>query len=300
MKHYRSIQDLAKENLAKWKDLQKNDTQIKCAIHRGNTLNDNIPAFRKGELNVIAGHICSGRTFLFSHMALIMSEHAKVLFCSFEWSQQAVTAQLFSILVKTEWKLRNTSQTVNKNHIQKWTEAEEKLATRNLLIDSNDIESLDTWLDELEHTILETGTEVILVDELHAHPDFFNPKSCDKYKKMLLKGLRKLAEEKNVCIIISWRVNQIIEDWEKKPFFNLLDITDTQTGIIEAAHQILMLRRPAFFDAFGYIKENEMILSMLKTTSYYPNNHVTLYANWKTAQLSLDEHVDNQQVSDSF
>ena len=299
MKNYRSIQDLAKENLAKWKDLQKNDTRIECAIHRGNTLNDNIPAFGRGELNVIAGHICSGRTFLFSHMALIMSEHAKVLFYSFEWSEQAVTAQLFSILGKTEWKLRNTSQTVNKNHIQKWTEAEEKLATRDLLIGSNDIESLDTWLDELEHTILETGTEVILVDDLHAHPDFFNPKSCYKYKKMLLKGLRKLAEEKNVCIIISWRVKPIL-DWDSKNTYGLPDIADAPTGIIEAAHQILMLRRPAFFDAFGYIKENEMFLSMGKTTSGDPNIRVPLYANWKTSALSLDENMDNQQVSDSF
>ena len=199
--------------------------------------------WKQGELIIIAARPSIGKTALAAQLAYNAADFNKpVGFFSLEMSSEEVARRYLSGATG----MTNTQLlTGNCVSVEKLVEDTGQFTKMGIYVDDTGAMTLMEIKSKARRLIMRYGIELILIDYLQLMRGS-NPKSREQEVSELSRGLKAIAKELRIPVIVLSQLNRQCEDRaNKKPF--LSDLRDS--GAIEQdADIVLLLTRPAYYN----------------------------------------------------
>lgn len=219
-----------------------------------------------GELIVIGGRPGMGKTTLLANMALNIAPTSNVLYFSFDLSCYSLINRYIAITagIPTNRLERNDIKEDEKNLLKN---VQQNLNGLSLFIREDGNISLSLFKAICEKEIAEKKIKVIVIDYLQMMKTHRFKNNRDLEISMIMRELKTIAKEQNVCILISSQLSRSVETrgGDKRPYLSDL----RESGSIEQdADKVIFVYRPEYYglieDEFGMPTDGIMELIVAK------------------------------------
>ncbi len=238
----KSIKDLMKKHI---KSLE-NKEYLKKVIRTGfENLDGIIGGFLPGELIVIGGRPGMGKTQFLVNLTMKISEQVPVLYVNNELSEQALAFRFISLLADVDLSI------VYNNELEK--EEKERIKMLETSKKNNSVFIHHEYhlhvhrFESICRKPIEDGVKVIFLDYLQLLVSEKSSEEREEAMSYVIRELKKLAREKEVCVVVSSQLSRNVEyrGGAKRP--ELYDLRDGG-AIEEEADKVLLLYRPEYYN----------------------------------------------------
>ncbi|TAD88702.1 MAG: hypothetical protein EAY75_05310, partial [Bacteroidetes bacterium] len=193
--------------------------------------------FAKGELVVVGGRPCVGKTNLFIQLALNMAAHAPVLYANFDLPTHAFLSRSMAIAANLPigTPLVPSFFAQHTSVVAKLSEQFHQLP---LYISSVGPQSVKALKKCCQQQIEEQGVQAIFIDYLQ----MIGRKNGNDATGRMGRMLKALAAKYNVCVVVASQLNRGIES-RKSQQHQLSDLGDS-FAIEQYADKVLFIQRP--------------------------------------------------------
>ena len=257
-------------------------------------IDNSIGGFTPGELVVIGGRPGMGKTQLMVNLALNISLAHPVIYFSFDLTEFLLTYRFISCLTSIPTSVILQGK-ISEEEMQRIAAVQNKILAHQILIHDAQNSSIALFKAHCIKYIKEYGVKVIMID-------YIQMLSSDKYKKYreaeiadILRELKRIAKENNVCIIASSLLSRAVETrgGDKKPMLSDL----RESGAIEQdADKVIFIYRPEYYclttDENGRSTTNQVELIVAKNKNG-PLANINLLKNSCFSSL-IDDNSSNE------
>lgn len=238
----RSITELVSESVR----------QMQGKSHQGNTIKSGFTefdrmfgGFGRGELVVIGARPAMGKTQLLVNLCLNISVSNPVLYFTFDLSEFLLTSRFISSL--SGIAISNILQhELTDEQIAKLATIETKFDKHKILVNDSCYSSIAALKAHCQKQIQENGIKVIVVDYLQLM-------SSNKYRNnreleigSIVRELKNLANDCNVCVIVSSQLSRAVEARGGSKIPQLSDLRES--GAIEQdADKVIFIYRAEYY-----------------------------------------------------
>lgn len=204
-------------------------------------IDDKLGGLHQSDLIVVGARPAMGKTAFAVNLAL--KSNAPFLFFSGEQGAEQLMERMVSIDGAVPlWKMRNRS--LNQDDYRRVTDSVARIRNNNFYVVDKPSPSLQDIVSESRKQVHERGVKLILVDYLQRMKTTGD--SRREAIEAAVRGLKELARELDVPVIVLAQVNRSVDNRENK-HPNMGDLMES--GAIEAeADQIIMLSREVVYD----------------------------------------------------
>lgn len=207
-----------------------------------------IEGLMPGELTVVSGRPGMGKTQFLVSTAFNISKTTPVLFCSLQHNQELITNR-FIACGSGFPVFRLTPQRLQGKYMTFFMAAERELGKAHLFVNDSYTNNIHTFVDHCKKMIAEHGIKVLMIDgfEYMNHYNILNSENNrDQELSAILLGLKQLANETNISIIISTELYRGPETRGGKMEPRLSDLRSC--SLLEyLADKIMLLYRPDYY-----------------------------------------------------
>lgn len=208
----------------------------------------NIGGLQKGELNIIAGRPSIGKTLFALNLADGLGENSyKTLLCELEMTEKAIGMRRLSYNSHVEVEKMKFGK-LSEDEIKKIFDATHLLSKRNnMFTDCTPEQSLFTIRAKAKSIKHLHGLDVIIIDHLNLM-NICKRETRDLAIGEVTRGLKSLAKELDVCIILICQLSRAVEQRnDKRPMLSDL----RESGNIEQdADMVMFLYRDEYYNKY--------------------------------------------------
>jgi len=283
--------DLLKEEIEKWNHSFSNEKPISIQESIANnsikynegfidldkiSLTDqlfekNISSFNKKELIVLAGRPSMGKTQFLVHLTNQMAVQHSVLYHTLDSSISELTHRYLAnnTGIATYDLMKNL---FDKSQLEIIYQAKDKLKNKKLYFSGITTQTCEELCNYYQNLIQAYSLDVIVIDYIQLLSDK-HPKNREQEVSSIMRNLKTLAKEENVCILISSQLSRSVEyrGGEKKPI--LSDLRESG-AIEELADKVMFIYRPEYYqllvDEEGVSTQNKVEIIVAKNTLFEP------------------------------
>lgn len=218
---------------------------MKCGF---SSLDKNIGGFMKGELDIISGRPSMGKTLFALNIADGLADNGyKVFICEMEMTEKAIGMRRLSYTSGVEAEKMKFGKLTD-NEISRILEATSKFADRDCIFtDCSPSQSLITIRAKSKSIKNTSGLDAIIIDHLSLM-SLPNGQTRDTAIGEVTRGLKILAKELDICIILVCQLSRAVEmRSDKRPMLSDL----RESGNIEQdADMVMFLYRDEYYDKY--------------------------------------------------
>jgi len=291
----KSIAELVADNIRR---IQENENQSHVIKSGFDSFDNLFGGFGLGELVVIGARPSMGKTQLLVNLALNISSSTPVLYFTFDLSASLLTHRFISAL--TGIAVNNLlQQKLTDEQKERLSTLEATFANHKILVNDSCNNAIPTFKSLCEKQIKENGVKVIVVDYLQMMSSSRFVDSRDLEISYIIRELKSLAKDFNVCVIATSQLNRAVElrGGDKRP--QLSDLRES--GAIEQdADKVLFIYRPEYYgfmqDEYGNSTQGLVELIVAKNRT----GHLGSIYFKRNATLSAYEPYDEPQHQFNF
>jgi replicative DNA helicase len=220
---------------------------------------------RKGEVVVFGGRPSMGKTNVLIHLALHISHVNKTLFLSPDIHERALINRFISLQTNLPLSIINSGNP-NDVEMKKIMDAATHLAEKKILINADYFHDPEKYLLFIENVVQHEKLEVVIIDNITSFGNRLKSHH-HRHVSQLMRGLKKIAREYNIAILLSCSVSSLCE---KKMLHKRPELThiSEQGEIKENADKIIFIYRPMhygmMYDSIGNSVEQLMEWIIIK------------------------------------
>lgn len=236
--------------------------------------------FLKKEIITIGGRPGTGKTALIYNLALNISKTRKTALYSFYESDFNLGIKLLSLKEEMNYLDIREKFLSSKDFYDDLKEMANSLNDHNLLLTSCSGKSTHAWLEHCQNLIKKDKPEVIIIDYIQLMGAMNNYNVRDLEIGYILRNLKELALEHNLCIIVSSELNRNVENRTGYKYPFLSDLRDS--GSIESmSDKVILTYRPEHYqiDSFpdGSDSKNRIELIFAKDNKFGLKSYKLFY-----------------------
>lgn len=237
------ISDLIAENIKYTLNPSLQNSTIKTGF---DDFDHSFGGFELGEMVVIGARPTMGKTQLLVNLSLNISKTIPILFFTFGISAQHLTRRFCSSIsnISIHQMLHNE---LNEAEKEKLTSVTSQIEAHHIFINESGHQSVSALKTICREHVKEHGVKVVFIDYLQimSSPKFRNNRETEI--SYIVRELKNLAKELNICIIISSQLSRAVESRYSTKIPQLSDLRDS--GAIEQdADKVIFIYRPEFYN----------------------------------------------------
>jgi replicative DNA helicase len=236
------ILDLTKKGIQKILNPSINTDLIRTEFK---DFDDEYGGFNLGELIVIGGRPGMGKTQFIVNLAMNMSPSTPTLVLSLDLAEHLIAQRFISF--KTSISFSDLSSH-NIDEVQKEAliNATNSFKDNKLFINTCSTNSIFDIRTIIERHIKENDVKIIFVDYLQGVTTPFLKRNREQEVAFIIKELKRIAKEHNVCVIITSQLSRNVESrgGDKRP--QLSDLRESG-NIDESADKVIFLYRANYY-----------------------------------------------------
>lgn len=213
------------------------------------SIDKNIGGFMRGELDIISGRPSMGKTMFALNIADGLGDNGyKTYLCELEMTEKAVGMRRLSYTSSVEVEKMKFGK-LSEEEISKILNSTSKLAERNsIYTDTSASQSLITIRAKAKTLKQMHGLDVIIIDHLSLM-NISKSQNRDVAIGEVTRGLKILAKELDVCIILICQLSRAVEQRkDKRPMLSDL----RESGNIEQdADMVMFLYRDEYYNRYS-------------------------------------------------
>lgn len=222
-----------------------------------------------GELVLLAARPAMGKTQLLLNLALNISIRETVLYFSFFQDKTTLAQRLLSL--KTEKENSNQeNEDAPVNYLEKLIEAAKDLKSYKIIFNDTPQTHISAIKAYIKQHLEIYNAKVIIIDDLLNLVTKETPAERTMQLRFILRELKSIAKENNICIFVSTKLYARIEKRLNNKTPILSDLRENG-AIEEDPDKILFLFRPEFYDiatdSYGVSSKGLAELIVAKNTS---------------------------------
>jgi replicative DNA helicase len=236
------IAGLVAENLHRLKTETPENDIFKTGFQE---LDKAIGGFLPGEFIVIGGRPAMGKTTFLVDVSLNISKTVPLLFVTLDFSDELLTTRFIAALSEIPAQ-QLLQKKLNAAEWERIDATEQKFSTRQLFVLDSRNNGITAIKAHCEKQIRENGIKVIVADYLQLIRSGQHWRQRVDEVSFVSRELKNMAQEHNICVIVSSSLNRGVENryGEKQP--QLSDLRDS--GAIEQdADKVILLHRPEYY-----------------------------------------------------
>lgn len=213
------------------------------------SIDKNIGGFMRGELDIISGRPSMGKTMFALNIADGLGDNGyKIFLCELEMTEKAVGMRRLSYTSSVEVEKMRFGK-LSEEEISKILNSTSKLAQRNsIYTDTSASQSLVTIRAKAKTLKHMYGLDVIIIDHLSLM-NIAKSQNRDIAIGEVTRGLKIMAKELDVCIILICQLSRAVEQRnDKRPMLSDL----RESGNIEQdADMVMFLYRDEYYNKYS-------------------------------------------------